>query len=161
MPAVAHRNRAGGCLPEGKRMKPKKYRFNEQKNTETAPAQSENKKPRLKKLLIMLGIAMVAYAVLKVFLELGYLWIFIVFELCGAIPIIVYVIIVRGRMGKLPRPEELPDSWSESEKQTFIATEKQRKEDGKIYLYIAFPFIAAVLIGFVTEFYFPMIFGGG
>ena len=139
-------------------MKPKKYRFSEQKLTETNP--TEPKKPKIKKLLIMLGIAMIAYAFLKVMLELGFLWMFIAFELLGAIPIIVYVIIVRGRMGKLPLPEELPDEWSEEEKHTFIATEKQRKEDGKVYLYIAFPFIAAVLIAFVTEFYIPMIFHG-
>ena len=139
-------------------MKPKKYRFSEQKLSQ--PTHSEPKKPKLKKLLIMLGIAMLFFAVLKVFIELGHLWMFIAYELLGAIPIIVYVIIVRGRMGKIPLPEELPDEWSEEEKQTFIATEKQRKEDGKIYLYIAFPFIAAVLIAFVTEFYIPMIFGG-
>ncbi len=141
-------------------MKPKKYRLSEQKNTPSDPIQAESKKPRLKKILIMLAVAMVAYAVLKVFLTLGHLWVFIVFELCAGIPLIVYVIIVRGRMGKLPLPEELPDSWSESEKLEFIATEKQRKESGKIYLYIAFPFIAAVLVGFVSEFYIPMIFGG-
>ncbi len=141
-------------------MKPKKYRFSEQKNSPTAPTQPENKKPRLKKTLILLVIAMAAYTVLKVFIELGYLWVFIIFELCAAIPILVYIIIVRGRLGKLPPPEELPDSWSEDEKLRFLAAEKQRKDDGRIYLYIAFPFIAAVLVGFVSEFYIPMIFGG-
>lgn len=138
-------------------MKPKKFRFNETNIPPSTP--NEPKKPKLKKALILFGVALVAYAILKVMLELGYLWTFVVFELLGAIPIIVYVIIVRGRMGKLPLPEELPDEWSEQEKQVFLATEKQRKKDGEIYLYIAFPFIAAVLIGFVTEFYLPMFFG--
>lgn len=142
-----------------KLMKPKKYRLNEPLRYENTPTpQGEPKKPKLKKVLLMLAIALASYTVLKVFIELGYLWMFIVFEICGAIPILVYVVIVRGRMGKLPLPEELPDSWSEEEKQIFLATEKQRKEDGKIYLYIAFPFIAAVLVGFVSEFYIPMIF---
>ena len=142
-------------------MKPKKYRFNEQKqSTVSQNGDSAPKKPKLKKVLLMLAIALVAYTVLKVFVELGYLSAFLVFEICGAIPILVYVVIVRGRMGKLPLPEELPDSWSEEEKLTFLATEKQRKEDGKIYLYIAFPFIAAVLIGFVSEFYLPLMFPG-
>lgn len=147
-------------------MKPKKFRFREIKNTATPPDNGtrprfspEEKKRRIKKALILLSISMVAYAVLKVFLTLGYLFVFIIFELLAAIPVIVYVIIVRGRMGKLPRPEELPDSWSEEEKYRFLETEKQRKKDGQIYLYLAFPFIAAVFIAFVTEFYLPMIFG--
>jgi uncharacterized membrane protein len=139
-------------------MKPKKYRYNEQRAQQITP--TEQKKTKLKKILIMLGIAMIAFAILKILLELGYLWAFIVFELLGGIPIIAYIIVVRGRMGKSPLPEELPDEWSEDEKQSFLATEKQRKEDGKIYLYIAFPFISAVLIAFITEFYIPMIFGG-
>ena len=140
-------------------MKPKKFRSGDPKPSAASPSPTESKKPKLKKALILFGIGMVAFAVLKVLLELGYLWAFIVFELLGAIPIIVYVVIVRGRMGKIPLPEELPEQWSEAEKLSFIETEKRRKADGKIYLYIAFPFIAAVLVAFVTEFYIPMIFG--
>lgn len=144
-------------------MKPKKFRYNEPKEPETPsrrpPLTPEEKKRKLKKALILLIISAVAYAVLKLILELGYLWIFIVFEICAAIPIIVYVIIVRGRMGKLPLPEELPDTWSDDEKMRFLETEKQRKKDGRIYLYIAFPLIVAILVAFVTEFYLPMIFG--
>ena len=140
-------------------MKPKKLRLNETKPSFPDPPEKEKNKIKIKKAIFLLGISLIAFTVLKILLEFGHLWAFVLFELLGGIPIIIYVVIVRGRMGKIPRPEELPDNWSEDEKMVFIATEKQRKKDGQIYIYIAFPFIAAVLIGFITEFYVPMLFG--
>lgn len=138
-------------------MKPKKYRNGE--STVPAPPKEKAKGSRLKRALPLLGLSAVAYAVLKIFIELGHLWVFVLFEIIASVPIIVYVILVRGRMGRLPLPEELPDSWSEAEKNSFIATEKQRRSTARPCLYIAFPFIVAVLVAFVTEYYLPMIFG--
>jgi len=147
-------------------MKPKKYTPNERENPSSpqnsgtrTPLSPKEKKKKLKTALILLGIAAVLYAALKILLDEGYLWVFVAYEIAASIPIIVYVIIVRGRLGKLPLPDELPEEWSESEKLEFLETEKQRRKDGKVYLYIATPLIIAILVAFVTEFYLPMIFG--
>lgn len=153
-----------GIFPYGRtvrkavpKMKPKKYRNGE--GLLPAPPKEKTKGSRLKRALPLLGLSAVAYAVLKIFIELGHLWVFVFFEIVASVPIIVYVVMVRGRMGKIPLSEELPDSWSEAEKAEFIATEKQRKSTARPCLYIAFPFIVAVLVAFITEYYIPMIFG--
>ena len=110
-----------------------------------------------KKALLMLAAGIVAYGVLKALLtfELRYFW--IIYELAAGIPIIIYIIIVRGRLGTLPLPEELPPSWSDEEKTAFLDNEKLVRRRGRPCLYTAFPFIFALMTAVITEYYIPMI----
>lgn len=105
--------------------------------------------------MLMCGIF--AYGILKALLiyEQRYFW--IIYELAAGLPIIAYIIIVRGRLGTLPLPEELPPAWSDEEKAEFLANEKRARAKGRPCLYIALPFIFALMIAVITEYYIPMV----
>ncbi len=112
-----------------------------------------------KKTITMLSLGILAYVVLKVMLLLDQRYFIIFYELFAGIPIIVYVCIVRGRTGVLPKREQLPDEWTDDEKTLFLSQETERRKRGKICLYIAFPFIIALIVALLTEYYIPVIFG--
>lgn len=111
-----------------------------------------------KKALLLIGAGVLAYTALKVLLIYDQRYFFIVFEIAASIPILAYIIVVRGRLGKTPKPEELPTEWSDKEKQDFINDENAKKKKGKPLLYVAFPFLMAVMIAFVTEYFIPINF---
>lgn len=110
-----------------------------------------------KKALLMILAGILAYGILKALLiyEQRYFW--IIYELAAGLPIIAYIIIVRGRLGTLPLPEELPPAWSDEEKTDFLENEKRIRNKGRPCLYTAFPFIFALMIAVITEYYIPLI----
>ncbi len=110
-----------------------------------------------KKLLILLGLGVLAYALLKVLLLLDQTYFVIVYELLAGVPIIVYVCIVRGRVGTPPSEDMLPSEWTPEEKKLFLKQAKERHEKGKICMSIAFPFIVALAVALITEWYLPML----
>ncbi len=110
-----------------------------------------------KKLLTLLALGIVAYGILKAMLSLGQTYFWIVYELLAGVPFIVYICIVRGRVGKPPTEEMLPDTWTLAEKRLFIEQTKEQHRKGKICMNIAFPFLMALLVAVVTEWYIPML----
>ena len=119
----------------------------------------EKTKFKWKQALKYLGIGFLLYAVLKVLLLLDLRIFFVVYEILAGIPIIAYVIVVRGRMGKTPTPEELPDDWSPAQKQAFIDEENSLKKKGRPLLMVALPLLIAIMMAFITEYFFPIYFG--
>lgn len=116
----------------------------------------EKTKFKWKKALLLFGIGALLYAVLKVFLLMDLRIFFVIYEILAGIPIIAYVIVVRGRLSKTPLPEELPDDWSPAEKQAFIDEENALKQKGRPFLYVALPLIIAVMMAFVSEYFIPI-----
>ena len=119
----------------------------------------EKVKFKWKKALLLFGSGILLYAILKVFLVLDLRIFFVIYELLAAIPIIAYIIVVRGRLGNAPKPEELPDDWSDAEKQAFIEEEAALKKKGRPLLFVAFPILIAVMMAFITEYFIPIYFG--
>ncbi len=134
-----------------------KIRKIEKNKQSQEPPKYEKVKFQWKKALLLLLIGIAAYAVLKTLLlyEQRYFW--IIYELAAGIPIIVYIVIVRGRIGSLPTPEELSDAWSDEQKTEFLSNEKRLRDRGRVCLYIAFPFIFALMIAVITEYYIPLV----
>lgn len=126
------------------------------KESGTAP-KYQKVKFQWKKALLMLAAGILAYGVLKALLTLEQRYFWIIYELAAGIPIIIYIINVRGRLGTLPLPEELPPSWSDEEKTAFLDNERTIRKRGRPCLYTAFPFIFALMIAVITEYYIPMV----
>ena len=119
----------------------------------------EKTKFKWKKALLLFGSGVVLYAILKIFLVLDMRIAFVIYEILASIPVIVYIIVVRGRLGNTPKPEELPDDWSDAQKQSFIDEENALKKKGRPLLFIAFPLLIAVMMAFITEYFIPIYFG--
>ncbi len=118
------------------------------------------KKPKnSQKLLILIGLGVLAYALLKIMLILEQTYFVIVYELLAGVPIIVYVCIVRGRLGTPPTEEMLPSAWTKEEKQLYLSQLHEQRKKGKVCMNAAFPFIMALIAALVTEIYFPMLMG--
>ncbi len=134
-------------------MKPKKYRQNDPLLPQNKP--ERKKKPfKWKQLCLTIAATALAYAVLALMLEFDQEYIWLIYELCAGLPLIAYTVVVRGRFGDLPEPDELPPEWSEAEKEAFLAEERALRDKGRPYLYFAVPFIMAVLIGFIVQTWF-------
>ncbi len=114
---------------------------------------------KLKKVAPLLALGVLAYAFLKAMLVLGNDIFVIIYELLAGVPIIVYICIVRGRVGTPPSEEMLPSEWTSDEKKLFLKQIKEQREKGKICIRIAFPFILALIVAVLTEMYIPMLFG--
>ena len=133
-------------------MKPKKYRQNELKEQQNAP--KREKKPfKWKQLVLTVLATAAAYAFLALMLEFRQEYMWIVYELCGGLPLVAYTVIVRGRYGNLPERDELPPEWSDAEKDAFLAEEQALRDKGRSYLYFAIPFIMSLLIGFIANYW--------
>lgn len=133
-------------------MKPKKYRQNELKEQQNAP--KREKKPfKWKQLVLTVLATAAAYAFLALMLEFRQEYMWIVYELCGGLPLVAYTVIVRGRYGNLPERDELPPEWSDAEKDAFLAEEQALRDKGRPYLYFAIPFIMSLLIGFIANYW--------
>ena len=133
-------------------MKPKKYRQNELREQQNAP--KREKKPfKWKQLGLTVLATAAAYAFLALMLEFRQEYMWIVYELCGGLPLVAYTVIVRGRYGSLPQKDELPPEWSDAEKDAFLAEEQALRDKGRPYLYFAIPFIMSLLIGFIANYW--------
>ena len=119
----------------------------------------EKTKFKWKKALGIFGIGALLYVILKVLILLDLRIFFVVYEVIASAIMIAYVVVVRGRMGKTPPPEELPDDWSPAQKQAFIDEENALKKKGRPLLMVALPFIVAIMMAFITEYFYPIYFG--
>ena len=116
----------------------------------------EKTKFKWKKALGIFGIGALLYVILKVLILLDLRIFFVVYEVIASVIMIAYVIVVRGRMGKTPSPEELSDTLSPAEKQAFIDEENALKKKGRPLLMVALPFIVAIMMAFITEYFYPI-----
>ena len=125
----------------------------------------EKVKFKWKRSLIMIACGIFLYGVLKLFLVLDLTYSFVVwfvYEGAAGIAVLAYVITVRGDLSSKPPTEDmLPDHWSEKEKYDYLRLCMKRREAGKKFLYVAIPFIIAVMAGIVSEIWWPMVTGGG
>lgn len=120
----------------------------------------EKVKFKWRKALIMLALSAPAYAILKLFLSYDIELIWIIYELLIGIPMLCYLIFVRGNLS--PRkmtPDMLSDTLNEQQKQEYIELDWSRKQKGKKFIYIALPFVFALMVAIVTEIYIPNTFG--
>ena len=124
----------------------------------------EKVKFKWKRSAIMIGCGIVLYMILKLFLTLDLKYSFVVwfiYEGIAAVTVIAYVIIVRGDLSpKPPTEKDLPSDWSLKEKADHIELNLKRRAKGKRFLYIAIPFIFAVMAGMLSEIWWPMVSGG-
>ncbi|MBR2460363.1 MAG: hypothetical protein IKB34_03955 [Clostridia bacterium] len=114
-----------------------------------------------KRSLIMLALGILAYVILRLLLasDLDYGFaVWFVYEGIAGVCVIAYVITVRGNLSSTPTlPIDLPADWSEAEKSRYIEIEAERRRRGKKFLYIALPFIFAVMMGILSEIWWPMV----
>ena len=124
----------------------------------------ERVKFKWKRSLIMILCGVILYAVLKLILNLDLTYSFVVwfvYEGIGGVAVIAYVITVRGDLSSKPPTEDmLPDAWSEKEKYDYLKLCMKRRAAGKKFLYVAIPFIFAVMAAIVSEVWWPMVTGG-
>ena len=124
----------------------------------------ERVKFKWKRSLIMILCGVILYAVLKLILNLELTYSFVVwfvYEGIGGVAVIAYVITVRGDLSSKPPTEDmLPDAWSEKEKYDYLKLCMKRRAAGKKFLYVAIPFIFAVMAAIVSEVWWPMVTGG-
>ena len=124
----------------------------------------EKVKFKWKRSLIMIACGILLYGVLKLFLALDLTYSFIVwfiYEGVAGAAVVAYVITVRGDLSSKPPTEDmLPDHWSEKEKYDYLKLCMKRRAAGKKFLYVAIPFIIAVMAGIVSEIWWPTVTGG-
>ena len=124
----------------------------------------ERVKFKWKRSRIMILCGVILYAVLKLILNLDLTYSFVVwfvYEGIGGVAVIAYVITVRGDLSSKPPTEDmLPDAWSEKEKYDYLKLCMKRRAAGKKFLYVAIPFIFAVMAAIVSEVWWPMVTGG-
>lgn len=124
----------------------------------------ERVKFKWKRSLIMIACGIVLYGILKLFLVLDLAYSFViwfVYEGVAGAAVVLYVITVRGDLSsKPPTVDMLPDNWSEKEKYDHLKLCMKRRDAGKKFLYVAIPFIFAVMAGIVSEIWWPMVTGG-
>jgi hypothetical protein len=124
----------------------------------------ERVKFKWKRSLIMIGFAVLLYGILKLFLTLDLEYSFLtwfIYEGIAAVTVIAYVITVRGDLSsKPPSVDMLPADWSEKQKYDYVKLALKRRAKGKKFLYVAIPFIFAVMVGIVSEIWWPMVTGG-
>ena len=125
----------------------------------------EKVKFRWKRSIILLLCGVALYFILKLFLELDFKYSFViwfVYEGIAAVSVLSYIITVRGDISsKPPKEEDLPREWSLKQKADYIELALKRRAAGKKLLYIAVPFIFAVMGGILSEIWWPMVKGGG
>ena len=124
----------------------------------------EKVKFKWKRSLIMIACGIFLYALLKLMLTLELKYSFVIwfiYEGIAGIAVLVYVIMVRGDLSSKPPTEDmLPNDWSEKQKYDYIKLALKRRAAGKKFLYVAVPFIFAVMAGILTEIWWPMVTGG-
>ena len=121
----------------------------------------EKVKFKWKRSLIMIACGIFLYALLKLLVTLDLKYSFIIwfiYEGIAGAAVIAYVITVRGDLGSKPPTEDmLPADWSEKQKYDYIKLAIKRRAAGKKFLYIAVPFIFAVMAGIISEIWWPMV----
>ena len=125
----------------------------------------EKVKFKWKRSAIMIGCGIVLYLIMKLLLTLDLKYSFVIwfiYEGIAAISVISYVIIMRGDLSSKPPTEnDLPADWTVTQKADYIELNLKRREKGKRFLYIAIPFIFAVMAGMLSEIWWPMVSSGG
>ena len=125
----------------------------------------EKVKFKWKRSLILIACGIALYGVLKLVLTLDFAYSFViwfVYEGIAGAAVVAYVIVVRGDLSSKPPTEDmLPADWSEKEKIEYIRLALRRRKSGKKLLYIAVPFIFAVMGGILSEIWWSMVTGGG
>ena len=124
----------------------------------------ERVKFKWKRSLIMIACAILLYGIMKLILTLDLDYSFVVwfvYEGIAAVAVVSYVITVRGDLSSKPPTEDmLPKEWSDKQKYDYIKLCLKRRDAGKKFLYVAIPFIFAVMAGIVSEIWWPMVTGG-
>lgn len=145
----------------------KRHLFKDTKDLVTKSIQEsklEKVKFKWKRSLIMIAVGIMLYGILKLLLKLDLAYSFTVwfiYEGIAGAAVLAYVITVRGDLSSKPPTEDmLPADWSEKEKYDYLRLCMKRRAAGKKFLYIAIPFIFAVMAGIVSEIWWPMVTGG-
>ncbi|MBQ9117002.1 MAG: hypothetical protein IJY04_08250 [Clostridia bacterium] len=124
----------------------------------------EKVKFKWKRSLMLVGLGILAYLILRLLLEFEVPYAFVtwfVYEGIAGVSVIAYVITVRGNLSSTPTLEsDLPREWSDMQKHEYLELEAERRKRGKKFLYIAVPFIFAVMMGMVSEIWWPMVQSG-
>ena len=124
----------------------------------------EKVKFKWKRSLIMIGCAVLLYGIMKLFLTLDFDYSYLVwfiYEGIAGVSMLAYVITVRGDLSSKPPTEDmLPSDWSDKQKYDYIKLSLKRRAAGKKFLYVAIPFIFAVMAAMISEIWWPMVTGG-
>ena len=114
--------------------------------------------------LIMLACGIMLYVILRVLLALDLKYSFVVwfvYEVVAGGSVLAYIVTVRGDLSSKPPTEDtLPSEWSTKQKADYLELNLKRRAAGKKFLYVAIPFIFAVMAGIVSEIWWPMVTGG-
>lgn len=127
----------------------KRYR---RKNTASSKKQKIEKRPfPWKKALILLGLVIVFFSFYQI--AMYFFWSWVLHAYCIAAGILALIYLLWNRcIFTIPAPSDLPDSWSDTEKNAFIKDQAKRKKQSAILLYILIPLIATIVFDMVYLF---------
>ena len=116
----------------------------------------EKVKFKWKRSLIMIGVGILAYVILRLFLVSGLEYgfaVWFVYEGIAGVAVIAYVITVRGNLSSTPTLyEDLPADWSDERKDEFLCLEAKRRAAGKKFLYIAVPLLLRLCLVWLVKY---------
>jgi len=127
----------------------KRYR---RKNAASNKKQKNEKKPfPWKKALILFGLVVVFFSFYQIAMYFFWSWVLHAYCITAGVLALIYLLWNRG-IFTIPAPADLPDSWSDTEKDAFIKDQTKRKKDSAILLYILIPLIATIVFDMVYLF---------
>ena len=112
-------------------------------------------------LLLLSLLAIVIFRTVKEISLTAYVVIIAVYSLITLVAALWYISCNKGLVGTKVTPDLLPESWSEEEKEAFMADYRERREKSKKLLVILLPMIATFffeaidiyfLQGFIAKF---------
>ena len=112
-------------------------------------------------LLLLSLLAIVIFRTVKEISLAAYVVIIAVYSLITLVAALWYISCNKGLVGTKVTPDLLPESWSEEEKEAFMAEYRERREKSKKLLVILLPMIATFffeaidiyfLQGFIAKF---------
>ena len=112
-------------------------------------------------LLLLSLLAIVIFRTVKEISLTAYVVIIAVYSLITLVAALWYISCNKGLVGTKVTPDLLPESWSEEEKEAFMAEYRERREKSKKLLVILLPMIATFffeaidiyfLQGFIAKF---------
>ena len=115
-------------------------------------------KPENQWLLVLLIGNSILFSVAD-FVLAAYFPIYIVYLVAGAVIALAFVIYNRGFIGKDLKPEQLPDTMSQEEKQKFIDDCAARLHRSRWVITILFPIVLAFCLDMMYLFLLPILEG--
>lgn len=109
---------------------------------------TKEKKPfPWRRLLIVIGLFLPVLGIYQYFLRFRlWFWIMPIYYGIAAVLFLAYFFLNGGLTSKLPAKKDLPDTWTNAEKEAYLETLTRRKATARKVLYLLVPFILTIFV---------------